>query len=233
MTATLIAPSATSPPAPAEPVRPLASKPVTEGPRERPPAPAPPQHAPIADPGPLGLAAFAVTTFVLCVFDAEIADPSLKSVVLPLALFYGGLVQVLAGMWEFRKNNTFGAVAFSSYGAFWLAYAGYARVVAPELPAEQAHVATGVFLLAWTIFTGYMLLAALRINGLLIAVFSLLFLTFVLLTVGALGQSATITQIGGWVGILTAVGAFYGSAAGVTSSTWGRPILPVFPVQKG
>lgn len=84
----------------------------------------------IADPGPLGLVGFAATTFVLSSFNADLIDGSLLPVVLPLALFYGGLVQLLAGMWEFRKGNTFGATAFCSYGAFWLSYAAYVKFVA-------------------------------------------------------------------------------------------------------
>ena len=96
----------------------------------------------IADPGPLGLAAFAMTTFVLSVFNANIiGNKALELVVLPLALFYGGAVQILAGMWEFRKNNTFGALAFSSYGAFWITFAWYLRYVAPGLPVTREHEA--------------------------------------------------------------------------------------------
>src|SRR5919201_7095520 len=91
-------------------------------------------HREIADPAPLGLAAFAMTTVVLSVFNADLLPKGLLLVVLPLALFYGGLAQLLAGMWEFVRNNTFGALAFSSFGAFWLAYAGYARFILPDLP---------------------------------------------------------------------------------------------------
>jgi succinate-acetate transporter protein len=187
---------------------------------------------PVADPGPLGLAAFAVTTFVLCVFNARLAPVALEPVVLPLALFYGGIVQVLAGMWEFRRANTFAAVAFSSYGAFWLSFAAYARFVAPTLPADDAHLATGLFLLAWTVFTAGMLLAALRTSVLLVVVFSLLLITFVLLTVGAFTSVAALSIAGGWAGLATAAGAWYGSVAGVTASTWGRSVLPVGPLTK-
>ena len=92
----------------------------------------------IADPGPLGLAAFAMTTFVLSVFNANIIGlAALVAVVLPLALFYGGAVQILAGMWEFRKNNTFGALAFSSYGAFWITFAWYLRYIEPGAAGRQ------------------------------------------------------------------------------------------------
>ena len=92
----------------------------------------------IADPGPLGLAGFAMTTFVLSVFNANMISDTVSAAVLPLALFYGGLAQLLAGMWEFRKGNTFGAVAFTSYGAFWLSFAAYVKFVAPGLDPANA-----------------------------------------------------------------------------------------------
>jgi succinate-acetate transporter protein len=191
--------------------------------------------AAIADPGPLGLAAFAMTTFVLSVFNANIIGTlALLGVLLPLALFYGGGVQILAGMWEFRKNNTFGALAFSSYGAFWIALAWYLRYIFPVLPAARAHEATGLFLLAWTIFTAYMLLASLGTTKVLTAVFAVLFATFLLLAIGNLAAppSPTIIHIGGWLGLVTAVLAWYHSAAGVTNATLGRTLLPVFPWKK-
>ncbi|WP_225839592.1 acetate uptake transporter [Streptomyces sp. NK08204] len=196
------------------------------------PAPAAPevQHPPIADPGPLGLAAFALTTFVLSVFNAGlIKDASLEAVVLPLALWYGGTVQVLAGMWEFRKNNTFGALAFTSYGAFWLSFASYVQFVAPKLPAAHAYQATGLFLLAWTIFTAFMTIVAARINGVLLAVFSVLSVTFVLLTAGKLGENAELGHAGGWAGLITALLAWYGSFAGVANATWKNKSLPTWP----
>ncbi len=187
----------------------------------------------IADPGPLGLAGFAMTTFVLSVFNANIiGNAKLGTVVLPLALFYGGLVQLLAGMWEFRKGNTFGALAFSSFGAFWLSYAGYAKFVVPGMPAAQVHEATGLFLLVWTIFTAYMLIASMRTNAAVMAVFLTLTVTFLLLTIGELGQHTTITKAGGWVGLVTAVAAWYASFAGVTNATWGRTVLPMIPLAR-
>ena len=190
----------------------------------------------IADPGPLGLAAFAMTTFVLSVFNANIIGTlALVGVVLPLALFYGGLVQILAGMWEFRKNNTFGALAFSSYGAFWIAFAWYLRYVAPTIaPAAREHEALGLFLLAWTIFTAYMLLATFGINKVLTATFACLFTTFLLLAIGFLAAppNANLIKAGGVVGLVTAGLAWYLSAAGVTRASLGRTLLPVFPWKK-
>jgi succinate-acetate transporter protein len=187
----------------------------------------------IADPGPLGLAAFAMTTFVLSVFNANIiSTAALEAVVLPLALLYGGLGQLLAGMWEFRKGNTFGALAFTSYGAFWMSFAAYVKFVVPGLPTATEHQATGLFLLSWTVFTAYMLIASTRVSGAVCAVFAFLTPTFLFLTIGALGQHPTITHIGGWLGLITAVLAWYASAAGVTNSTYGRTVLPTFPLAR-
>jgi len=189
----------------------------------------PPPAAPeIADPGPLGLAAFAMTTFVLSVFNAGLLDAKLEAVVLPLALFYGGATQLLAGMWEFRKGNTFGALAFSSFGSFWLAYFFLARYIAAGL-GPDAHRAVGLFLLAWTIFTAYMLVASLRVSSAVIAVFGLLTLTFLVLTIGAFSARTGITRLGGWLGLATALAAWYASFAGVTNATWRRVVLPVGP----
>jgi succinate-acetate transporter protein len=185
----------------------------------------------IADPGPLGLAAFAMTTFVLSVFNANIVHvAALVTVVLPLALFYGGTAQFLAGIWEFRKNNTFGALAFCSYGAFWLSFAAYVKFVAPTLPAASAHEATGLFLLSWAIFTAYMFIASLKTTGAVAAVFAFLTLTFIALAIGNLGNHTGISHVGGWLGLVTAVVAWYASAAGVINSTWRRSLLPVFPM---
>jgi uncharacterized protein len=177
-----------------------------------------------------------MTTFVLSVFNANIIGTlALVGVLLPLALFYGGAVQILAGMWEFRKNNTFGALAFSSYGAFWIALAWYLRYVAATIvPASREHEALGLFLLAWTIFTAYMLVASLRTTMMLTAVFAVLFATFLVLTIGNLAAppNATIIKVGGWLGLVTALLAWYHSFAGVTNATWGRTVLPVFPWKK-
>jgi succinate-acetate transporter protein len=187
----------------------------------------------IADPGPLGLAAFAMTTFVLSVFNTRLLNISLEGVVLPLALAYGGGVQLLAGMWEFRKGNTFGALAFSSFGAFWLSFYWYVHSVAGTLPPAQAHKATGIFLLAWAIFTLYMTVAAMRTTGAVLAVFAALEITFIFLAIGAFATGQTginITKIGGWFGFITAALAWYASFAGVTNSTWGRVVLPTYPL---
>ncbi|MDH6115274.1 succinate-acetate transporter protein [Kitasatospora sp. MAP12-15] len=188
--------------------------------------------AEIADPAPLGLAGFAMTTFVLSCFNADLLDAKLGAVVLPLALVYGGLAQLLAGMWEFRKGNTFGATAFSSYGAFWLSYYFLVKTVLPSLGDDpHTHQAVGLFLLGWTIFTAYMTVAALRVSGAVLAVFASLTVTFALLAAGAFGSSDSVTRIGGWFGLLTALLAWYASFAGVTAFTFKRSILPTWPAR--
>jgi succinate-acetate transporter protein len=183
----------------------------------------------IADPGPLGLAAFALTTFLLSLFNAGIAPENLEKTVLPLALFYGGLAQLIAGIWEFRKANTFGATAFCSYGPFWMAFAAFVQFVEPSIPEASAKTATGLFLLGWAIFTLYMLVASLRTNGALIGVFAFLFLTFLFLVLGTLAGVSALATIGGILGIITALVAWYASFAVVTNATWGRTVLPVGP----
>jgi succinate-acetate transporter protein len=184
----------------------------------------------IADPGPLGLAAFALTTFVLSMFNADLVSKGGEPVVLGLALAYGGLAQLLAGMWEFRTGNTFGAVAFTSYGAFWLSFWALNQFFAKDIaPADVGH-AVGLYLIAWAIFTSYMFVASLRTTAAIATVFLLLAVTFLLLGIGNSGAHANIVKAGGWVGLATAVAAWYASFAAVTNSTFGRVVLPVRPL---
>lgn len=197
-----------------------------------PPTPSPAVSPPrpgvaIADPGALGTAAFALTTFVLSTFNSGLLPLDLEPVVFGLALFYGGFVQLIAGVIEFFKNSTFGAVVFCSYGGFWMSFWYYVTFVSPDLPAETKHQATGLFLLAWTIFTVYLTIAASQVHTVMFTTFVLLLITFVLLTVGALGAVPVATQIGGYFGFATAFAAWYLSAASVLSSTFGREVLPL------
>lgn len=183
----------------------------------------------VADPAPLGLAAFAMTTFALSVGNANIWGPGADAA-LALALVYGGAVQIFAGMWEFVRKNTFGALAFSSFGAFWIAYYVFVKFVAPGVSASNAPAAVGVFLLGWTIFTAYMTVASFRVSGAVVAVFVLLTITFVLLTIGAFNSNANVTKAGGWVGIATAAAAWYASFAGVVNETFRKSVIPTMPL---
>ena len=116
----------------------------------------------VADPGPLGLAAFALTTFVLSMFNSGLVSDKGEPIVFGLAFAYGGLAQLLAGMWEFRTGNTFGATAFTSYGAFWLSFFVFVTFFADKIPTADAGHAVGLYLIAWGIFTAYMFVASLR-----------------------------------------------------------------------
>ena len=192
-----------------------------------------PQTSPpsgLGNPGPLGLAAFALTTFMLSVFNAgsNLIDSRLEEVVLPVALFYGGIAQFAAGMWEFRTNNTFGATAFTSYGAFWMSFAGYVYFIVPKISdTNLTGKATGLFLFCWLLFTLYMTIASWRVSKAVFAVFATLSLTFLLLTIGSLADASRVTNAGGWFGIFTAFFAWYGSAAVVINTTYGRTVLPI------
>jgi len=181
----------------------------------------------IANPGPLGLAAFALTTFVLSMFNAGLVSSAGEPIVFGLAFAYGGLAQVLAGMWEFRTGNTFGATAFTSYGAFWLSFWWLTAHLADyKIPAADAGKGVGLYLIAWGIFTAYMTVAATRVSGAVLAVFVLLTITFFLLGIGEMSGTETIHKLGGYVGVLTALAAWYASFAGVTAFAFKKPIVP-------
>jgi succinate-acetate transporter protein len=181
-----------------------------------------------ADPGPLGLAAFALTTFVLSMFNSGLQSEKGLPIVLGLALAYGGIAQLLAGMWEFRTGNTFGATAFTSYGAFWLSFWAFEQFFAKGITDKVAlgH-SVGLFLIGWGIFTAYMFIASLRVSVAVAVVFFLLAVTFIVLGIGNAQADMSITHAGGYIGIATAIAAWYASFAAVTNSTFGRIVLPV------
>jgi succinate-acetate transporter protein len=186
----------------------------------------------IADPGPLGLAGFAGTTFFLSAVNTGLLPETVGGVVLGLAFFYGGLAQLLAGMWEFVKGNTFGATAFGSFGAFWLSYYFLVFHVAGGLKASPSDInhALAWYLLVWTIFTAYMTIAASRVSLAVLGVFAALTLTFLLLALGKFASNGdSLTKIGGWLGFVTAILAWYASMAAVTNATFKRIVFPVFP----
>jgi uncharacterized protein len=182
----------------------------------------------IADPAPLGLAAFALTTFLLSAVNAHWATSSTGSAWLGYAFAYGGLIQLLAGMWEFRNGNVFGATAFSSYGGFWLGLGLWALLVAPHaLSAAAAGKDLAWILLAFAIFNTYMLIASTQVNAAVFGVFLTLELTEIFLFIGGFSGNASITKIGGYIGVLTALVAWYTSAAGVLNGMLGRVLAPV------
>jgi succinate-acetate transporter protein len=183
--------------------------------------PTPGSH--IADPAALGLAGFAMTTCLLSLANANILHESGE--VFAVAVFYGGIAQLLAGLWEFAKGNTFGATAFCSYGAFWLSFWYLLNHTAASTLGGNSVAA---YLFVWAIFTAYMTVAATKVSAVVLSVFVALTLTFIALGIGALAPGhITWTKIGGWLGLLTALLAWYGSFATVTNATYKRSVLPV------
>jgi succinate-acetate transporter protein len=165
-------------------------------------------------------------------FNANLVSSAGEPVVFGLAFAYGGLAQLLAGMWEFRNGNTFGALAFSSFAAFWLSLFVFEVFFAATIPAADAGHAVGLYLWAWAIFTTYMFFASLRTTAAVAVVFLLLATTFVLLAIGASGAHKTVTHWGGYIGLATAAAAWYASFAVVLNSTFRRTVLPVVPLNR-
>ncbi|KAG1143795.1 hypothetical protein G6F37_002412 [Rhizopus arrhizus] len=188
----------------------------------------------IANPGPLGLASFALTTFVLSLHNAGAGLPAdgPNNVVIGLAFFYGGIVQLLAGMWEFRTGNTFGATAFSSYGGFWLSFG---TIFVPAFDVLNSYTAVssavleqslGIYLMSWAIFTGIMLIASHRSSIGLISLFFFLFITFILLAAAKFNNSLTTQVAGGAFGIITALIAWYNALSGLLTKDSSHFLLP-------
>ncbi len=193
------------------------------------------EAVPAADPAPLGLAAFALTTFMLSGHNATFI-PDLIWV--GAALFYGGMIQLLAGMWEFRNRNVFGATAFSTYGGFWMSLgifivlATLSKSFSASLEGANLPNALAWFLLAFAIFNTYMLLWSTQVSVAVFLVFLTLEATEIILVIGFFdtahgNANSGWIHLGGWVGIATAAVAWYASAAGVINGMKGRAVLPV------
>jgi len=182
--------------------------------------------APAADPAALGLGAFALTTFLLSAANAGWMNSASGNAWLGYAFAYGGLAQLLAGMWEFRNRNVFGATAFSTYGGFWIGLGLWALLVAPAAGAKAGKDIAWI-LLAFAIFNTYMLLWSSMLNIAVFTVFLTLEATEIILFVGNFAGNSNIVKVGGYVGVLTALAAWYTSAAVVANSTAGRVIVPV------
>jgi uncharacterized protein len=193
----------------------------------------------IADPAPLGLAAFALTTFLLSAINAGWAKTSTGGDWWGYAIAYGGLGQLLAGMWEFRNRNVFGATAFSTYGGFWIGVGLWLHFIAPTAKNPLAlNRDLGWILLAFAIFNLYMLIISTQVNMAVFLVFLTLEITEIFLFIGNFATktpalppfaayNTTIIEIGGIIGVITALVAWYTSAAGVINGIKGRPVFPV------
>lgn len=182
----------------------------------------------LANPGPLGLVGFGLTTVLLSLINAHILPAGGEPVVIPLALAYGGLIQLIAGLLEFRTGNTFGMVAFLSFGAFWWWFALLLLMGDNGLlDLSQAGPTIGIALILWGVFTFTMWIATFRLNRALWLVFLTLWITFLLLGVGSAAGMASVGTAGGYLGIVCGALAMYTSFAEVTNATFGKPVIPV------
>ena len=181
----------------------------------------------VSEPAALGLAAFALSTMVLSFINAGIVSGKTLPVVLGLALAYGGIVQLLAGMWAFIKNDTFAAVALSSYGGFWISFYFLQSTFLKQIPVANQKAALSLYLFAWAVFTFYMWVASLRVSVAVQTVFLTLAPTYFFLGLGKAIDSTGLFHLGGAFGIATAAAAWYVSAAIVCNRTFRRSVLPM------
>jgi hypothetical protein len=177
-------------------------------------------------PAPLGLSAFAMTTTALALFVLGVLPAASASVVVPLALAYGGITQIIVGWWEGKTGSTFGFVAFSSYGAFWL-YVAFLKIFIAIGLISVDPVAQGAVLVLWGFFTFYMWVASLKLNLTTSMIFLLLWLAFVILGIGDITGIKEVQIAGGAVALLTAIAAWYGALAVVINDTFGKTVLPM------
>jgi succinate-acetate transporter protein len=183
-----------------------------------------------SNPAALGLIAFGMTTVLLNLHNAGIF--TLGTMILAMGIFYGGIAQVIAGIMEWKKGNTFGTTAFTSYGLFWLSFVGL--LVMPlmgiEMPNETGAIVA--YLIMWGLFTGLMYIGTLKINRALQVIFFSLTVLFFLLAIGDATGSAVIKTIAGWEGIFCGASAIYTGIAQVWNDVYGRTVLPIGPVVK-
>ena len=179
----------------------------------------------IANPAPLGLFAFASTTWLLSMVNAGLADEKGITMVLAMALVFGGAVQAIAGILAFVRGNMFPGVAFLAYGAFWISFATYAKILGGGAPTSFV----GWWLLVWGVFSFYMWIATFRHNTALQLTFLALWITFLLLAGADILAMPILHTAGGYLGLVTAALAAYLSAAEIINGDFGRTILPVGP----
>ena len=187
----------------------------------------PPRQLPkLANPAPLGLVGFGLTTVLLSCVNAGLIPAAGANAVVPMAFAFGGLAQIIAGILEYVNGNTFGMVAFTSYGAFWWWYASMGWTVGAGWIKAPAPVAVAVALGLWGVFTLYMWVSTFRANRGIWTVFLLLWITFFLLSAGDFGVVGA-KVLGGFVGILTGFSALFVSFAEITNDAFGRAVIPL------
>lgn len=183
-----------------------------------------------ANPAPLGLMGFGMTTVLLNIHNAGFFE--LDAMILAMGIFFGGMAQVIAGIMEFKKNNTFGTTAFTSYGFFWLALVGLNILPMMGYGEAPNSLSMAAFLFMWGLFTLFMFIGTLRINVALQVVFGTLTLLFFLLAIGNFTGSELILIIAGYEGIICGLSAIYAAMAQVLNEVYGKTVMPIGPVTK-
>jgi succinate-acetate transporter protein len=185
----------------------------------------------MADPGAWAVTAFATTSFMLGMYNTHLLAAGGAVIVVPVAFFFGGLIQIIVGILEVARGNVFGAVVFGTYGPFWVIYGAIINFYGKDIPAADLGSALSLFLAMFAVLTFYFLIASLRTDAVLVAVFALIFAGLVLLSIGAGLPNVTVTKAGGWVTLAFAVLAWYHAAGDVIAGTFGRTVLPVMPLR--
>jgi succinate-acetate transporter protein len=188
------------------------------------------QASRLANPGAWAVTAFATTSFMLGMYNTGLLHSGGATVVIPVAFFYGGLIQIIVGVLEIARGNLFGAVVFGTYGPFWVIYGFIIEFYAGKIPAANVGSAVSLFLAVFAIVTFYFFLASLKTDAVLVIILALIFIGLVLLSIGAGGNYSVITKAGGWVTLLFAVIAWYHAAADMINTNFGRAVLPLWPI---
>jgi succinate-acetate transporter protein len=186
-----------------------------------------PVAATLANPGPLGLFGFGLTTCVLSAINAGLIPHESVAAVVPLAFAFGGIAQIIAGILEFRTGNTFGMVAFTSYGLFWWWFALLNWTIGAGWLKAPPAVAGGTVLFLWGIFTFLLWIVTFRLNKAVFSIFLLLWITFFLLAAGDFGIGTSLGKVGGWFGLLTGADAMFVAFIEVLNATANKIVIPL------
>lgn len=190
---------------------------------------APPVWAGMANPAPWAVTAFGTTSFMIGMYQTHLLDNRGLPIVLPAALFFGGLVQIIVAVMEFARGNLFGGAVFGTYGPFWVILGVFNTMYAAGIPPVQLNDATSLFLAMFAVISFYLAIASLRTDLVLTAIIWLIFAGLVVLAVGAGVNNVDITEAGGWIVLVFAVLAWYHAAGDIIESTFGRKVLPFGP----
>lgn len=186
----------------------------------------------MGDPGAWAVSAFATTSFMLGMYNSGLLHTGGVAVVLPVAFFYGGMIQIIVGILEVLRGNMFGAVVFGTYGPFWVSFAAIETWFGKSLSAADAGGAVSLFLAVFAVLTFYFFLASLKTDRVLVVIFALIFIALVLLSIGAASGVSFFTVLGGWVTLVFAVVAWYHAAADIINFTFESKVLPLGAIKK-